>query len=165
MLLQMPVAIANRNWRFTRIATVTSGDNDMCTGSHGATGMISPCRRNATLSYESIHSSNVAVWSIRTQSQPSPTIWSFDIKQYIRQHKRSSIWPLVTTLTQTLPFVKANGSDKLNKRRNTHKRGVIVVKEYAKTKEVRLISHESQLRVIAKSLNPIRINNVSITAK
>lgn len=69
------------------------------------------------------------------------------------------------TLTHTLPFADAIGSDKLSKKRNTHNKGVIDVIVHAKTKEVRLISQESQLRVIAISLNPIRINNVSITAK
>ena len=72
---------------------------------------------------------------------------------------------LMITLMHTLLFTTVNRSDKLSKKHNTHNKGVIDVIEYAKTKEVRLISNESQLRVIAKSLNPIRINNVSITAK
>ena len=87
---------------------------DMCTGSHGATGMISPCRRNSTLSYEDIHPSNASVWSIGARGRPSPTIRSSDIKQITIYEIAQDL----VTLTLASSFVYANGSDKLSKIRN-----------------------------------------------
>ena len=112
---------------FTRSLMAKCG-NDICTGTHDVTEVISICTTLLCWWNESIHSSNQCVVEVRAHCRPSPTIW----QQKVNNNTKCTFCPRKDALSTKMkvpkdthmtalmllpcfPFDSAIGSDKHSK--------------------------------------------------
>ena len=117
----------------------------MCTGSHGATEMISPFAANAALRYQAMCSPTAVLGSARTRNQPSSTIWPFDTATHYKivlVHKKHRY----TLHLLPLMFLYAHaGSDKHKRIRNGK---IVCTKTHEREKRKRVLKVKSVRRVL-----------------